>query len=183
MAWRRGRCLIKVETRLKLDAVEAAGWARQVIDADQPKQFFIDSGGVGGGVYDQLRHLGPPYSKIVEQVNFGAAPIDPPPLDDRGQPAGGPRNRRAELWLKSRQWLEEPGGVQIPDSDALQADACGPKYGYDSLTRLLLEAKKDMRARGALSPDEWDAVALTFAEPAMPANFNRQLEYPEMNVA
>jgi hypothetical protein len=31
--------------------------------------------------------------------------------------------------------------------------------------RLLLESKEHMRARGVRSPDEWDAVALTFAEP------------------
>ncbi len=52
-----------------------------------------------------------------------------------------------------------------PDSDSLQADACGPGYRYDSLTRLVLERKEDMRRRGAKSPDEWDAVALTFAKP------------------
>jgi hypothetical protein len=33
------------------------------------------------------------------------------------------------------------------------------------------------------SPDEWDAVALTFAEPADPANFRRRIEYPDMGVA
>ena len=31
--------------------------------------------------------------------------------------------------------------------------------------RLLLESKEHMRARGIRSPDEWDAVCLTFAEP------------------
>jgi hypothetical protein len=56
--------------------------------------------------------------------------------------------------------------VQIPDSDALQVDACGPAYRYDALTRLSLESKEDMRRRGALSPDEWDAVALTFPSAA-----------------
>ena len=54
--------------------------------------------------------------------------------------------------------------MQIPDSDSLQADACGPTYRYDSLSRLVLERKEDMRRRGARSPDEWDAVALTFAQ-------------------
>ena len=69
--------------------------------------------------------------------------------------------------MKSREWLEDPAGVEIPDRDALQADACGPTCTYDSSSRLKLEAKDHMRARGARSPDEWDAVALTFAEPAV----------------
>ena len=53
-----------------------------------------------------------------------------------------------------------------------------------SHTRLQLEAK-DQMARGVPSPDEWDAVALTFAEPvsATPSNFNRTIEYPKFGVA
>jgi hypothetical protein len=47
----------------------------------------------------------------------------------------------------------------------LQADACGPGYSYDVNQRLLLESKEHMRARGIRSPDDWDAIALTFAEP------------------
>jgi len=31
--------------------------------------------------------------------------------------------------------------------------------------RLLIESKEHMRGRGVRSPDEWDAVAATFAEP------------------
>ncbi|MET0925201.1 MAG: helix-turn-helix domain-containing protein [Xanthobacteraceae bacterium] len=178
MAWRRGRRLIKVESRTGLDTVAAAGWVRMVIDADRPAKLFLDVGGVGAGVYDQLQHMGLPYSSTVEAVNFGSSPVEPAPLDEQGRPYGGPLNRRAEMWLKSKQWLEGEAPVQIPDSDALQADACGPGYRYDALTRLVLEAKEDMRRRGAKSPDEWDAVALTFARPVRPSNFNRKLIYP-----
>ena len=178
MAWRRGRVVIKVETRMKLDTVEAAGWVKSVIDREKPAKVFIDVGGPGPGVFDQLKHMGPPYSHIVEAVNFGSSPVEPPPLDELGRPSGGPLNRRAEMWMKSKAWLEEPGGAQVPDSDSLQADACGPSYRYDALTRIVLESKEDMRRRGALSPDEWDAVALTFARPVAPSNFNRRIVYP-----
>jgi hypothetical protein len=34
-AWRRGRRVIKVESRVKLDTMQAAGWLKQVIDADK----------------------------------------------------------------------------------------------------------------------------------------------------
>ena len=84
---------------------------------------------------------------------------------------GRPLNRRADL-AEWKEWLELEGGVQVPDSDSLQADACGPGYRWDMLTRLVLEAKEDMRRRGALSPDQWDAVALTFARPVAPSGFN-----------
>ncbi len=37
-----------------------------------------------------------------------------------------------------------------------------------------------MRRRGVPSPDEWDAVALTFAEPVSPdAGFARKIHYPQ----
>ena len=120
------------------------------------------------------------YGETVRAVDFGSAPFEPPTRDEHGRASGGPLNRRAEMWLKSKDWLADPAGAQIPDSDSLQADACGPGYSYDSTTRLLLEKKEDMRRRGVPSPDEWDAVALTFAEPVAEARvkgFGRPLEY------
>ncbi len=41
-----------------------------------------------------------------------------------------------------------------------------------------------MRARSVPSPDEWDAVALTFAEPVRDRlqGFDRVIEYPKSGV-
>lgn len=176
MARRRGRRVMKVETRTKLNTMQAAGWCKQVIDTEKPARLFIDVGGVGAGIYDRLVEMG--YEETVTAVNFGSSPLEPQMMDANGKPMGGAVNRRAEMWMKSNEWLEEPAGVQLPDSDSLQADACGPGYKYDSLTRLLLEKKEDMRRRGVPSPDEWDAVALTFAEPVTEgANFHRKIVY------
>lgn len=163
MAFRRGRKVIKIDSRNKLDTMEGAGWAKQVIDTEKPTRMFIDVGGVGAGVYDRLIEMG--YSEVVTAINFGSSPLEPQPLDDQGKPKGGYANRRAEMWGKSKEWLQDPGGVDIPDRDALQVDACAPGYKYDSLSRVLIESKDDIRKRGLRSPDEWDAVALTFAEP------------------
>lgn len=167
MARRRGRKVTKVERRYKLSTMECAGWAKQVIDTEKPARLFIDVGGLGAGVYDRLVEMG--YGEIVCPVNFGGAPLEPPKIGEDGKPIGGhPLNRRAEMWKNSREWLEDEAGVSIPDEDSLQADACGPGYKYDSSTRLVLESKEDMRRREAPSPDGWDAVALTFAEPVAP---------------
>lgn len=166
MARRRGRRVTKVEVKRGLDTMAAAGWCKLVIDTEKPRRFFIDVGGVGAGVYDRLIEMG--YDDIVVPINFGSVPLEPQPVDENNKPLGGASNRRAEIWMWSRDWLEDPAGVQIPDEDALQADACGPGYGYDSLTRLKLEKKEDMARRGVPSPDLWDAVALTFAEPVPP---------------
>lgn len=165
IAIRQGRKVHKIESKAKLDVVQGANWCRQVIDAEKPKRMFIDVGGLGAGVVDILHSWGAPYDKIVVGVNFGSAPYTPNPKDKDGRDCGGYVNRRAEMWGLSKDWLDEVGGVDLPDLDSLQADACGPKYKYDVCQRVSLESKEDMRRRGFRSPDEWDAVALTFAEP------------------
>jgi hypothetical protein len=178
MAWRQGRKLLKVESKSKLSPMEGAGWVKQVIDSEKPVKVFMDVGGLGAGIYDRLVEMG--YGKTVVAVNFGSSPLEPQRQDIAGKQLGGWLNRRAEMWGKSKEWLEEPAGVSIPDSDSLQADACGPTYKYDSLTRLQIEKKEDMRRRGVPSPDEWDAVALTFAEPVNP-NFLANLQKRDMS--
>jgi hypothetical protein len=171
IAWRRSRVVEKVESHVgKIGTVEGANLVRKIIDADRPARVFIDLGGTGAGIYDILVDWGYGHSgnhgDIVRGVDFGGAPQgDAEYSDVDGKPMAGPRNRRAEMWLRSRTWLLDPGGASIPDSDKLQTDACAPGYTYDMQQRLLLESKEKMRARGVRSPDEWDAIALTFAEP------------------
>jgi hypothetical protein len=164
MARRRGRKVLSVERRQKLDTMQSVGWIKQVIDSENPARVFIDVGGLGVGIYDRLVEMG--YGEIVRAVNFGGSPLEPDRFDEHGRKiGGGPLNRRAEMWMASRDFLDQDGGADIPDDDALQADACGPGYKYDSNSRVQLEKKEDMKKRGVKSPDGWDSVALTFAEP------------------
>ncbi len=165
IAWRKGRKLEKVESRAKLDTVAGANWLKGIIDNDKPAKVFIDVGGIGGGVVDILRSWGGVYDEKVVPVNFGSEPQDEIEYLPDGTKSPGPRNRRAEMWKRSKDWLADIGGADIPDTDSIHADACAPGYRYDVNQRLLLESKEDMRRRGVRSPDEWDAIALTFAEP------------------
>lgn len=178
LAWRRGRKVLKRESKSKIDVVAGANWIKQVIDADKPDRVFIDVGGLGAGTFDILQSWGKPYSDVCVAINFASEPQEPYEIMQDGSKRPGPRNRRAEMWSRSKDWLNEPGGADIPDDDSLQADACGPGYHYDMNQRLLIEAKEHMRARGVRSPDEWDAIALTFAEPVVErrANKIRQIE-------
>lgn len=170
IAWRRGRKVEKVESRAKIDTVAGANWIKKIIDQQKPKRVFVDVGGSGAGVYDLLVSwgYGEDHEGCVRAVNFGGEPVLPPDVDSDGNLIPGPRNRRAEMWAQSKAWLSDVAGADIPDSDSIQADACGPGYHYDTNQRLLLESKEHMRARGVSSPDEWDAIALTFAEPVAP---------------
>ena len=161
-------------SRTNHDTVRVANWLKQIIDVDAPARVFVDVGGIGAGVVDILHSWGEPYSRVVVPVNFGGEPQEPTEILPDGSERPGPRNRRAEMWRRSRDWLADPAGVDIPDLDSLQADACAPGYNYDMNQRLLLESKEKMRARGVRSPDEWDALALTFAEPVQDRSWKRK---------
>ncbi len=132
--------------------MEVTGLVAREIDRLDPAMTFIDVTGLGAGVYDRLRERG--YRRIVTAVNFGSKARD----DDRYA------NKRAEIWGRLCDWLADPGGADIPDSDELQSHLCAPGYGFDSNSRLLLEKKVDIRKRVGFSPDLGDALALTFAE-------------------
>lgn len=119
---------------------------------------FIDIGGLGGPIYDQVKDM--PFGRFIIPVNFGSTDVFNPERY---------LNKRAEMWGEARDWLEdEAEPVSIPDVDSLQADACGPGFKYDSRQRLVLESKEDMKKRGVRSTDEFDSLALTFAQPVKP---------------
>ena len=111
----------------------------------QPDAVFIDGGGVGGPVVDRMQQLG----FNVTEVNFGSK------AQDRKY-----ANKRAEMWGRMREWLAVGA---IDDDEELKVDLTGVEYGYDTLNRFLLEKKEHMLERGLQSPDDGDALALTFA--------------------
>lgn len=181
LAWRQGRQVRKVESKAKLDTVAGANWIKQVIDTDKPARVFIDVGGIGAGVYDLLKSWGGIYESTCVPIDFAGSPQQAEIVLPSGEKRPGPYNRRAEMWMRSRDWLNEPGGADIPDADSLQADACGPSYHYNANSYLLLESKEHMRdVRKLRSPDEWDAVALTFAEPVADIAWSKPLGYRKM---
>lgn len=157
---RQGRVAHKLESHHKLDTMAVAGMVARIILAEQPARVFVDVGGLGAGVVDRLRELG--YEHIIEAVNFGERAIE----------ADKYRNKRAECWGLMRDWLEE-SPVQIPDLDSLHADLMAPGYKFDSNSRLQIEDKDSIKRRGLASPDEADALALTFASPVNPEQIER----------
>ena len=144
---RDGRVIRPIKWR-GMDTVFSAGKIAEAITLYQPDAVFIDGGGVGGGVVDILKSRG----FRVSEVNFGAA----------AKQVLKYANKRAEMWGDMRDWLAT--GV-IDDDPQLADDMQAPEYGFDKDGRVLLERKADMKKRGLASPDDGDALALTFAEP------------------
>jgi hypothetical protein len=136
------------------DTMQLAARVADWIHRWRPDAVFVDDGGVGGGVVDRLRQMG---FSIVQGVNFGARSDSP----RTGEKAG---NKRTEMWLTARAWLETGN---LPRDNLLAAELSAPMFSYNAQNALLLERKEEMKKRGIPSPDVADAFALTFAYPAM----------------
>jgi hypothetical protein len=159
MILRQGRVAYKLQSYKDKDTMGTVGVIVKIIKEEKPDFVCIDVGGLGAGIVDRLRELG--YGDVVKAINFGHKALD----EDRYV------NKRSEMWGLMAQWLEEEP-VSIPDENSLHDDLCSPFYDEDSLNRIRLESKKDMKKRGIISPDEGDALALTFAFPAKQKNAN-----------
>ena len=78
---------------------------------------------------------------------------------------GTTRITGAFMWRKAKEWLLHGA---IPENDTrLETDA-GPGYHINTAGKLVLESKQDMQRRGIASPDDFDALALTFAQRVAP---------------
>ena len=61
-------------------------------------------------------------------------------------------------------------------------DLTGIEYGFTNKQQLQLEKKSDMKKRGLASPDDGDALALTFAKRVI-GNRGVQQRGPAMSIA
>ena len=130
---------------------KAADILDKTYDGRKVEMLFVDGTGIGGPIADRLRQLG--YGKRILEVIFSARAPDQKYA-----------NMRAFIWGKLRDWLSS--GC-INDSSILEHDLTGPGYMHDRRDRILLESKEKMKDRGVSSPDEGDAIAMTFAAPVV----------------
>jgi hypothetical protein len=112
---------------------------------------FIDMA-FGSPIYERLRDLG---FHNVHETDFGLTHTP-----DRSK-----ANMRAYMWDKTKDWLLHGA---IPDDEKLASDLAGPGYHINRSNRLVLESKSDMQKRGQASPDDGDALCLTFAQAVAP---------------
>jgi hypothetical protein len=112
---------------------------------------FVDSA-YGAPYVERLHTLG--FGNVVE-VNFGA------PSPDRHQ-----ANMRAYMWNLCKEWLLH--GAITADDGKLALDLGSPGAYIRPNGQLVIESKESMQKRGLASPDDGDALALTFAQPVAP---------------
>jgi hypothetical protein len=157
---RQGNAVTLMEHRNKIDRPEALAWLRELIDKHDPDRVNIDAGNIGQYLITDLRSFGPKYAEKVRSVNFGATSQHK--MADKTRV--GPENRRAEMWGRLKEWIEDRDGcASIPNSDDLGSDLVSVRQIYRANNDWLLMSKADMKKNNLRSPDLGDALALTFA--------------------
>lgn len=128
-------------------------------NGDQVAMLFFDSAGIASSVHSGVRALG--YQDRIMLVNFGA-----------DSPQAHCAYWRDFMWDEMKKWMGDGGAI---DKDhELAADLQKPILVSDRLQRVKLESKDDMKKRLAKmgldssSPDDGDALALTFAAKVAP---------------
>jgi hypothetical protein len=144
-----------------IDGVQGAGAvARKWADWNADACFIDDTGGWGASWIDNLGRLG----RAPIGIGFAGAPADP-----------RYENKRTEMYFEAVEWIRRGGA--LPDSPELIAGLCQTTYSFKG-DRLLLEPKDEVKKRLGYSPDEADALALTFAQPvaARPQFYDRTMQ-------
>ena len=123
-------------------------WALETLQVDTV-YCNVDETGVGASPVDYLTHNG--YAQYVAGINFGS----------KADESEKYFNKRSEMWSLMRDWLK--GGGCLDYDEQLREDLTAPEYQWTPKMQLQLERKDDTKARIGRSPDDGDALALTFA--------------------
>lgn len=112
---------------------------------------FVDcTGGYGWSVYDALTALG--FSPIA--CNFAEKAVRP-----------GLANMRMQIYADLEQAIAS--GLAIPNEQQLKEDLAAQMYTHDKLGRQILIDKDDIKVEIGRSPDDSDALALTYWAPVI----------------
>jgi hypothetical protein len=160
-----GRSLapIRISGERGRDRAVLIGVCAELLADQRPERkiaaMFVDSA-FGSPIVERLRSMG---FDNVHEVTFGG------PSPDVHQ-----ANWRAYMWFRLKEWLLRgmiPGdlGDAEPNGNRSLAMQLGaPGFHLNQSSKLVLESKADMQKRGEASPDDADAMALTFAQHVAP---------------
>lgn len=106
-------------------------------------------GGYGQGPYDLIsQHIS---DRVCNLIKFNGG-------------AGGTntkyKNKRAQCWFMMADWINETGA--LPNDQGLVAELIQQEYFYTEQTQRQLVSKKKMKSDGIASPNQGDALSMTF---------------------
>ena len=153
---RQGRVARLVYRRQGTSTMELVARIQHELENDSAvRTVVVDSVGIGAGVVDRLKEVDLP--KWVRVVSFqGGAKARKPSRY---------ANAIAECWWGMAKAFRE-GNIDIEDDRRLVAQVTGRSYTEQSDRTIRLESKDEIKRRGGRSPDEADALAMTYAATA-----------------
>jgi hypothetical protein len=143
----------KVKVWKNADLMQSVGIVKLEFDStpedQRPAQIYADVIGLGAGFVDRARELGLPVVgiNVSESPSFGAAQSY--------------HRLRDELWGAGKTFFEARN-CRIEADEDLIGELCAPRYRFVG-SKLTMETKDEMKARGLASPNRADAFLLTFA--------------------
>lgn len=150
---RRGRLLYPPKVLRGASTIVIAGEVVRLVRECGVVTTFVDMGGPGVGVVDQLRLLG----VSCVPVFFGST------ADDSSRYA----DKRTEMYVRGAEWIKE-GGATGRCTELVQ-DMHEPEVTWNLKGQQVLEPKALVKPRLGRSTDWGDAFALTFAYPVAAA--------------
>lgn len=155
IVFRHGRVVFRIEAHSKKGPMEVAGMLARLWLDMRPDALIVDRIGIGSGIVDRLKE------QQIPVIGLNSA--------ERAENAEVYGNRRAEMWWRMKEWLEDSPN-RMPNDMAMASDLSAPGFYHTSNGLKMVEKKEDMRDKRKLrSPDLADALALTFATGIAPA--------------
>lgn len=145
---RQGPKIIKIYRYAQLDTMEVAERLFECQREHNANVIFIDSIGIGAGVFDRCKQLKMPVREVMGS-HKSTKPFEY-------------FNMRSQLWGEMRLWMDND--ADIPQIDELRSQLVGMTYGFTAKMQIQLTTKKDIKRSGQKSPDLADAISLTFAD-------------------
>lgn len=143
-----------------LDTTQVAARVKAEYDRtpapDRPSEILVDVIGYGAGVLDQLRN-------ICGFKGGGTAQARGINVAESAPNSEEYHRLRDELWFKGRAWFAAKDCTIPAGCDGLIAELTTPTYDFSVQGKKVVESKADAKKRGLMSPDEADALLLTFA--------------------
>jgi phage terminase large subunit len=153
---RTSRSILEVENLRYDDLMRLTGWVmdkwNSAPDKKRPTSIFVDTVGLGAGVFDRLNELGLP----VVGVN----------VSESASMSQRYMRLRAEIWYKAREWFEKNDKhipSQLPNLTEFIEELVAVEQIILSSGKVDVESKKQMKKRGLKSPNLADAFVMTFA--------------------
>lgn len=189
VAHRFGPIILPLERRQDGDTEGTAHWMLDCCQEAGTRLLNFDSVGIGAGVASTLAKTRLENGVSRAGINTGNPPTDRvwPGADRDGRDDRTSKemfaNLKAEIWWLMRQafqrthWhvlhlLGEAGGqaqdlrdlIAIPEDAALATQLSTVKYFRNDKGKIIVESKEKLSSRGIPSPDEAEALVLTFVE-------------------